>query len=48
MEKQLKEKGMSDSTIRRARKVLGLKSYSKGFGKDKKSYLKKTETDDKS
>lgn len=50
-EEILKDEGFSNSTIRRAREQLTeelkLKSYAKGYGKDKKSYLKKPETDEK-
>lgn len=50
-EEILKDEGFSNSTIRRAREQLTeelkLKSYAKGYGKDKKSYLKKPETGEK-
>lgn len=51
-EEILKDEELSPSTIRRAKealtKELKLESYAKGYGKDKKSYLKKLETDKKS
>lgn len=50
-EEILEDEGFSNSTIRRAREQLTeelkLESYAKGFGENKKSYLKKHETGEK-
>lgn len=50
-EEILKDEDFSPATIRRAReqltKELKLESYSTGYGKEKKGYWKKSETDDK-
>lgn len=51
VEEKLEYKGVSPTTTRRAKealtKDLKLESYAKGYSKDKKSYLKKPETDKK-
>lgn len=45
---QLMDEGFSEMTIRRAKKKLGIKTRSEGFGKDKKGYWIKPKTEDKS
>ena len=46
-EEILEDEDFSPATIRRAREDLKIESYSKGHGKDKKGYWRKTEKDDK-